>query len=395
MFEIKGSDSGAAAVFPGQPPYTLRPTGTNLFDLSGLSGYSVTFVEVPFLPGRVGARLRHPGGTIVCLKQDEAWLERAKAQYDGPDKELIGSYHSGDQTTIMEIVPYQAGVALIITDDLPMLLKHVGGGLYQFEGVPDTLHIRVKRSADGRVLGFTFIQPGVSLEMSAAIEGDAEKALAILERAVAAAGGAEAIDRIASLSAFARASAPTHGLEGIAEDHIAGGKRAEIFDLGAFGKIVFKSRVLTSEAQSLTFLRAGEPIAANGKALLAARFFAVPHQLYRWKERFVSAVATRETSVNGEDAVVIELTPKELAPLRVYISTKSFLILREEIPTYIGDELQPAVSAEYSDYRAVNGVQLPFAASLPAPLIGRVTVTYDRVSLNEAVNSKTFEVPRP
>jgi hypothetical protein len=141
-------------------------------------------------------------------------------------------------------------------------------------------------------------------------------------------------------------------------------------------------------------LREGEPIAARGKALVASRFFAVPHQLYRWKERFVTVLATAETSVNGEPAVVIELTPKDLAPLRLYISSKSFLILREEIPAYLGDELQSAVTADYSDYRVVNGVRLPFAASLPAPMLGRITVTYDRVSLNEPVDPKVFEEPR-
>jgi CubicO group peptidase (beta-lactamase class C family) len=401
-FDVRNDDSGAVAVFSGQPPYPLKPTGINLFDLSGLSGYSVRFAEWPVMPGRLTAFLRqppsHPGGNINFLKKDDAWLARAKAQHDGPDKELIGSYRNDDQTVVMEIVPYRAGVALIITSEPPLLLKPLGGDLYQFEGAPDTFRIRVKRSADGRVLGFTFTQPNVSLEMNAApseTAGDAEKARGILEQAVAAAGGAEVIDRITSMSAFARASAPTHGLDGLAEDHIAAGRRAEIFELGAFGKIVFKSRVLTSEAQSVTILRAGEPIPASGKALVASRFFAVPHQLYRWKERFVTVLATREASVNGEDAVVIELAPRDLAPLRLYISSKSFLILREEIPTYIGDELQSAVSADYSDYRVVDGVRLPFAASVPAPLLGRIAVTYDRVSLNNAIDPKVFEQPRP
>jgi CubicO group peptidase (beta-lactamase class C family) len=401
-FEVRNSDSGAIAVFSGQPPYPLKPTGINTFELSGLSDFSVKFSESRVMPGRLTAFLRqppsHPGGNIDFLKKDDAWLARAKAQHDGPDKELIGSYRNDDQSMIMEIVPYRRGVALVLTGQPLWLLKPLGAELYHLEGLPDAYRIRVKRSGDGRVLGFTLNQPDLSLEMSTApseTAGDAEKARGILEQAVAAAGGAEAIDRITSMSAFARASAPTHGLDGFAEDHIAAGKRAEIFELGAFGKIVFKSRVLTSEAQSVTILRAGEPIPASGKALVASRFFAVPHQLYRWKERFVTVLATREASVNGEDAVVIELTPKDLAPLRLYISSKSFLILREEIPTYIGDELQSAVSADYSDYRVVNGVRLPFAASVPAPMLGRIAVTYDRVSLNNAIDPTVFEQPRP
>ena len=34
----------------------------------------------------------------------------------------------------------------------------------------------------------------------------------------------------------------------------------------------------------------------------------MPHQLHRWKERFVKVAAVGETAVNGENAFVIELT---------------------------------------------------------------------------------------
>jgi CubicO group peptidase (beta-lactamase class C family) len=402
-FEVKKGDSGTIAVFSGQPPYPLKPTAVNAFDLSGLSGFSLTFSESSVMPGRITAFLRqprsHPGGNIAFLKKDDAWLARAKAQHDRPDKELIGSYRNDAQTTIMEIVPYQRGVALIITGQPPWLLNPLGGDLYQLEGLPETYRLRAKRSSDGAVFGFTLNQPNLSLEMSAATPaaaGDAEKAHGILDKAVAAAGGAEALDRITSMSALARASAPTHGLDGRAEDHISSGNRAELFELGAFGKTVFKSRVLTSERRSLTILRDGERFPASGKALLAARFFAVPHQLQRWKERFVTVLATGEASVNGEHAFVIELTPKDLAPMQLYISSKSFLILREEMPTYEGDELQStSVSTDYSDYRVVSGVWLPFAASVPAPILGRIMVTYDSVSLNNPIDPKVFEEPRP
>ncbi len=90
------------------------------------------------MPGRLTAFLRqppsHPGGNIDFLKKDDAWLARAKAQHDGPDKELIGSYRSDDQTMIMEIVPHRRGVALIITGEPLWLLKPLGADLYHLEG---------------------------------------------------------------------------------------------------------------------------------------------------------------------------------------------------------------------------------------------------------------------
>ena len=96
--------------------------------------------------------------------------------------------------------------------------------------------------------------------------------------------------------------------------------------------------------------------------------------------------------MNGEDAVVIELTPRDLAPTRLYISTKSFLVLREEIPTYAGDDLQPtSTSADLSDHRAVNGVQMPFSVAVTLPGLGRVALIYDDVSLNSPIDPKVFD----
>lgn len=227
---------------------------------------------------------------------------------------------------------------------------------------------------------------------TAAGAGDAAQARAILERAVAAAGGAEALDKITSVQVSGRASAPTHGLEGRAEDRIAAGNRAELIELGAFGKTVMKLRTVTSERRSLIENYDGEQNQPSGKALLAMRFFAVPHPLFRWKERFAAVAAVGEIQVNGEDAVVIELTPRELAPTRLSISTRSFLVLREEIPTYVGDELQSTSnSVDLSGHRVVNGVQMPFSVAITVPLLGRVALTYENVALNSPIDPQVFD----
>ena len=400
-FDVRELGGGLASVFSGQPPYPLKATGVNSFELTALSGYSLSFAEPPVMPGRIAAFLRqppsHPGGNISFLKQDDLWLARAKAQHSGPDKELIGSYLGDNRTMIMEIVSYKDGVALIITGQTPWLLKARGGDLYQLDGLPETYQIQVKRSGNGGVAGFTLQQPNLRLEMSAApstASRDAGEARRILDRAVAAAGGAEALDGITSMSAVGRASALTHGLEGRFEDHLAisAGKRAQLLELGAFGKTVFKVRAASSAQRSVTVFRDGERVVGTGKALLAEQLFAVPHPLYRWKQRFATVAALGEVTVNGEGAYVIELTPRDLAPTKLYVSTKTFLVLREEVPAYDGDELQPStMMADYSDYRAVSGVQLPFAGSIPAPMLGRVVVTYDSIALNGSIDPKLFD----
>lgn len=399
-FEVKKTDSGLVAILAGQPHYSLKAAGANVYDFVGLDGFSLAFAESDAMPGRMAALLRqpasHPSGNINYLKKDEVWLARAKAQHGGPDADLIGHYHTADRTIRMEIAPYRQGIALVVTAIPPLPLVKFGGDLYRFEGKPETYRLTVKRSSGSRVVGFTYEQPRIRDEMiaeaSAAAGDTGPAARSLLERAVAAAGGAEALDRIASRASIGRASAETLGIEGRIEDLIVPGKRAELLELGAFGKFVVKARVLTNERQSLTLTQEAEPAAATGKALEAARFFAVPHPLYRWRDRFASVAMAGEVAINGENAYVVELTPRGLAPLRLFLSAQSLMILREELPSYAGDALQSAASAiDYADYRAVNGVRLPFAAAVTIPLFGRIAIAYESVSLDTALDPKTFE----
>jgi hypothetical protein len=398
-FEVKKSDGDLVAIIPRQPHYPLKSAGANVYDLVGLDGFSLAFAESDAMPGRMTALLRqpptHPGGNVDYLRKDEVWLARAKAQYRGPDADLIGHYHSADRTLRMEIAPYRQGLALFVTVVPPLPLVKFGADLYRLEGKPETYRLTVKRSS-GRVAGFIYEQPGVRDEMIAEVprvpSDTGPAARSLLDRAVSAAGGAEALDRITSRASIGRANAETLGIEGRIEDLIVPGKRAELLELGAFGKFVVKSRVLTNERQSLTLMQEMEPAAATGKALEAARFFAVPHPLYRWKERFASVAVAGEEPVNGENAFVVELTPRGLAPLRLFISTRSFMILREETPSYAGDALQStAVAIDYVDYRAVNGVRMPFGAAVTIPLFGRIAIAYDSVTLDAPIDPKLFE----
>ena len=69
------------------------------------------------------------------------------------------------------------------------------------------------------------------------------------------------------------------------------------------------------------------------------------------------------------------------------------MILREQTPSYVGDELQSAAPAvDYADYRAVNGVRLPFALVVTLPLFGRIVATNDAVTLDAPIDPKVFEV---
>jgi CubicO group peptidase (beta-lactamase class C family) len=174
---------------------------------------------------------------------------------------------------------------------------------------------------------------------------------------------------------------------------VLSGKKAERIELGACGKIAVKLHAVTNERESVETWP-DQKVSATGTAHKAAIFFAVPHPLSRWTERYAAVAAFGETVVNGENAFLIEVTPHGLAPARLYISATSFLILREEIPVYVGDRLAPTSKAtDYSDYRIVNSVRMPFGVAVTREVLGSITLTYERISLDQPLDPAVFSAP--
>lgn len=399
-FDVRQVDGALVAVFEGQPPYPLKTSGDNLYTLSSLNGYSIRFSEPDKLPGRITALLRqppaHPGGNVVYLLIDDAWLAAARDKHRGANADLIGRYHSADRAVMLEIVPHENDVVMLVTGQPPYRLVKSGDSAFKLEGLPDTHSLHVARPSGSRFVTLTLQQPNVRIDLNAAASvaaGDAEHARGLLERTAAAMGGQTVLDRLVSKIAIGRASAPTHGIEGRSEERVALGRKAEVLELGAFGKIVFSVHAVTNDARSAYVLRGSAPEAATGKALEAARFFAVPHPLHRWKERYATVATVGETTVQNQRAFIVALAPPGLAPLKLYIAADSHLILREEVPSYIGDKLQPTpTDVDYGDYRAIDGVMTPFLATVVAPILGTISVAYASVVYNAPVDPALFEL---
>jgi CubicO group peptidase (beta-lactamase class C family) len=403
-FEVKKTASGLVVVFPKQPPYPLVATEVDKYDLSGLPGFSVAFGKsLDWLPGRVTAFLRqppsHPIGNVAFLKRDDAWLQRAQNAHGGPGKELIGLYRNPEQFASMEILPHQGGLALIITGNPPHPLKEIGADHYRLDGLPETFQVRIKR-AGGGVAALVYEQPNMRLELASAAapkaSADDREARAILDKAVAAVGGTAALDRIETTTVIARVAAVTHGLDGRAESiTVAGKKTATRIEIGAFGKTVWKLRSVTDEKRVLSVDRDGVEKSETGKSLESSHLHAVPHPLYRWKERFPTVALVGEERVNGEDAFVIELTPRNLGAAKVYVSKQSFLVLREEHPLYTGDELLPlSLSVDLFDHRMVGGLKLAHGQSFAFPGFGPMVINVDTIWLDKTIDPKVFELAR-
>jgi hypothetical protein len=115
-------------------------------------------------------------------------------------------------------------------------------------------------------------------------------------------------------------------------------------------------------AQQTTF---GQDELFAGDAEATARRDAVLHPLLEAAGLYESMRVDRKSVVDGEEAFVLVLTPKQGAPVELYVSAQSGRVVRRD---------RAGESVRYSDFRTVDGELVPFASTERGPLGDKVLV---------------------
>src|SRR5204863_9232067 len=90
--------------------------------------------------------------------------------------------------------------------------------------------------------------------------------------------------------------------------------------------------------------------------------------------------------VGEEEVYVVVKIPAKGSPVTDYISTKSFLLLKRDGPA--------GSSVTFSEYRPVDGVEIPFAATTIHPAWGKLSTTVKSVQWNADISPERFR-PSP
>jgi hypothetical protein len=99
-----------------------------------------------------------------------------------------------------------------------------------------------------------------------------------------------------------------------------------------------------------------------------------------------------QASVGGKSAHAVTLTTPRGVRLKLYFDAESGLLAKEEIPSGAATKVY-----EFADYRAVNGVQEPFAVTLTATTHAggeKFEIKLDRVAHNQPAEAALFDFPR-
>jgi len=140
-----------------------------------------------------------------------------------------------------------------------------------------------------------------------------------------------------------------------------------------------------------------DPINGNrtveGTQLDAMRSGSFPTPLLNYKELGASLALSGREPIGGKEAFVMRFTPKAGPPVRMFIDTTTFMLIRTVITLNVpqlGGDIDQVV--EFSDFRDVDGVKVPFVTK-STNSVQAITATMTSVKHNVDIEDAAFAKP--
>lgn len=206
----------------------------------------------------------------------------------------------------------------------------------------------------------------------------------VIDKYLSAIGGADTLKGVKSMVSKGTFSMPMMGMDASLEVYVAPpGKSRMTVDMGSFGSA--SSGVNGDVAWDDNPMMGQRILKGNERADALRR--AQVDQFINWQEQFSSAKVAGEQAVAGEDCVIVEFTPVEGSPIKGFFSKASGLMLKMEAQANTS-----TVVMEFSDFRDVSGMKMPFKTSMSTPEMG-FDMIFDSIEVNVDIPDATFDLP--
>lgn len=396
--EVKLKEGQLVLLVPGQPAYPLVNVGGRRYklDTDAPGDFFITFRPVKEQATETEAYLEQPQGNAVLSKRkaaDAAAVAKAISDYNGPLKDLLGPYEGTGAT--LNIAVKDGRVVLVVPGqpDYPLVEKEKDR--LASPVLPDSYSVLVRRDTAGKASAIVLKQPEGEFEFKRVAEFKAPLPIdELMAKTIAAHGGEANLRKHKSKSSTYRLEFVTQGLEGSGTSSSrAPNSTEQTITFNALGKNIGWVREFFDGTSGGTETSFSPPTPKAGKELDEARVSSDFYMLVNWKTLFKSAAIKKMDKVDGEDVYVVVLTPEGASPITDYISTKSFLILKQEslIPGGDDDGGNGGLASEtYSDYRLVDGVLIPFKTIQKSPALGEVVVSIKEIKFDVALPDAAF-----
>lgn len=390
--EVKMENGKLVAVVPGQPTYVLENVGGRKYKLTNApEGFFITFREKD-------AYLEQPQGNYTLPRAIAEIINAAPNPADNPAKELIGKYETPSGKSAIEVREADGKVSLVVPGQPPYELRVKDKDVFSSPLLPDAYSVKVTREAGGKLSGIVLVQP--EGEFSFKYAGAGEKSGApkmsldeVMAKAVNALGGEANWRKISS--------------------------RETKYDIdfehqGVKGTVTSYQKVPNLFANDTTFTALGKPIATayeyfdgtrggdvtsfspadtlTGQRLEDVKVENDFYGLLNWKSGLKSAEVAKIDKLGDEEVYVVVIRPEKASEYTYFISTKTFLPLKKSgVIVSSTSSVKLPMSQTFSDYRAVDGVMIPYKTVTSTPSMGDVVSYVREVKHNVSIDDAKFK----
>lgn len=289
--------------------------------------------------------------------------EGVELEAEVPLKELqplVGAYRDEKQKITVNIIIFNNRLAI----------KQPGGRLFEMAPPNDEkkwalranrkrLQIRFNKAENGSIRSMTRFEIGKEVEMPRVAKGleDSIPTIDSLITQICDGYGADSIANLGHVRLTGTMTFVNQGASGKVTHLISGIDRfISDIDLGKLGYIrtAFDGKRGWSDTAFAPF----EELA--GPRLKQLRYSHPLWFLQNWRDVFDSASIVQSGEVDGQKTFLLKLSAKGIPTRTLYVSAESGLVLKEKTAVIASGIGQLPVTNTFTDYRAVNGVMLPF-----------------------------------
>lgn len=220
----------------------------------------------------------------------------------------------------------------------------------------------------------------------------------VVNRCVTAIGGRAALEKLKSRSMVGTITLSTPGgdIEGTIELLNAAPNKSRTLikaDLSALGvgPLVVDQRFDGNAGYVMDSLQGNRDI--TGNQLDNMRNGSFPHPFLNYKDRGTSAKLSGKEKIGEREAYLLIFEPTSGSVVRQYVDAETYLpvktIVKLDVPQ-LGTEMEQ--TTDYSDYREVDGVKLPFRLKATSA-VQNYTITITKVEHNVQVDETLFSKP--
>ncbi|MCA9697329.1 MAG: serine hydrolase, partial [Myxococcales bacterium] len=380
-FQVLIKDGKLAVDVPGQTVYTLLPPdddGWRYFEATDTVAVSFDENEA----GEVIALRMHQGGMNFELLREGVVLP---PQVDEADvRELLGGYES------------ESGMSATVLISNGRLAVDIPGQMVYELDPPESsgdyhFHINydfVVSFEPGKSM--TIIQPGASNRFVRERRQAPALTLEQLHQKRKSAKRAKAFAKAGVLHFEQRAELINAGVSATGERWAdPAGRLREAMEFGPLGTSL---TVMTEEGawSESSF----EPSKRLKGVELAQLRQSLPHILFGdWREHYDSETYLRSESRDGRTLHVIELRKEGLPTTEIVVDGKSWDVVEVHGVQVVSNGLRLPLRVEFSDYRTVSGVRVPFVVKVTNQETGTTVVTTTKVEAKVAEDPARFVLP--